>query len=60
MSSAQSVTGAVTAPDATAGGGQRRLGLAKVFYPSFQFLTINFCTLVETGILNCCRRGDGQ
>src|SRR6266700_4905555 len=39
---------------------QRSLGLAQVLYASFQFLAINLCAFVKTGILNCRRRGNCQ
>src|SRR6266404_3345087 len=39
---------------------QGGLGLAKVLYASFQFLPINLCALVKTGILNCRRSGNRQ
>ncbi len=39
---------------------QRRLRSSKIFYPLFKFLPINRSPFVETGILDCRRRGDGQ
>src|SRR6266849_2585709 len=39
---------------------QRGLGLAKILYASFQFLAINLCAFVKTGVLDCRRRGNCQ
>src|SRR5580698_8961305 len=39
---------------------QRRLRSSKIFYSLFKFLPINGSTFVETGILDCRRRGDCQ
>src|ERR1700733_3106107 len=36
------------------------MGPAKVLEPFFQFLPINRSSLVQTGVLNCCRSGDCQ
>ena len=50
MSSAQSVTGAVTPPDATAGGGQRRLGLALLVIATAQLMVVLDAAIVNVAL----------
>jgi EmrB/QacA subfamily drug resistance transporter len=50
LSSAQSVTGAVTPPDATAGGGQRRLGLALLVIATAQLMVVLDAAIVNVAL----------